>query len=348
MKETDYIENKDNNKKENLIEMNNDRESNVKLGRVTDNTLDKIKDKEPSSKKVNSIQTIFSIWNTMIGSTLVSIPYNVYCAGIIPTIVIGLLLGFICYFTCYIIVKLGGKEEEYANIVYNYFDYGFGKKYAKIGKMLQITFNLMINIGATMIYFIIINQNLFPCICFFLKKIFSIEIEEDLTPSFSRFSLLYLALIVTIFVFPLTILKDMSRLVKFNSYGFFFVSILLIYVIYIGIDSLIKYNFRFEYKENKEGNYYRYLLLFGQNPGIIFGTLSLGLFSHSVILPLLKNNKIQENNQRDLFIGYVLVTYTYIIIGIMGYIGFTGINLKSHFKKIGLLFLKVMIPLFFF
>ena len=134
MEEIENNENNDNERKENLIDMKNDRESDVKLGRITDTTLDKIKDKKPKSKKVSSIQTIFSIWNTMIGSTIVSLPFNVYCAGIIPTIVIGLLYGFICYFTCYIVVKLGGKEEEYANIVYNYFDYGFGIKYAKRDK----------------------------------------------------------------------------------------------------------------------------------------------------------------------------------------------------------------------
>ena len=64
--------------------------------------------------------------------------------------------------------------------------------------------------------------------------------------------------------------------------------------------------------ENKE----RYLYLFGQDPGLLTGTLSLGLFCHSVILPLMKTNRNQENNTRDLFLGYVCVSLTYIIIGI--------------------------------
>ena len=104
----------ENNKDENLIENDEERDSYVKMERITDNTLEKIEEikKDQNSKKVNSIQTIFSIWNTMIGSSIISIPYNVYCAGIIPTVIIGLLYGFICYFTCSIVVKLGGKEEE--------------------------------------------------------------------------------------------------------------------------------------------------------------------------------------------------------------------------------------------
>ena len=324
---------------EKLLSQDN-RESDIKLSRITDNTLIKIKNirNESSSsstdpkKKVSDFQTILSIWNIMIGSSIVSIPYNVYYAGIIPTILIGLLYGFICYFTCFIVVRLGGKEEEFAILVYNYFNYGFGKKYAKAGRVLQITFNLMINIGATFIYFLIINQNLYPCICLFLK-IFNVDLDEDdLEPHFTKFSLFYCALLVSILVFPLTILKEMGILVKFNSKGIYFVSALLIFVIYSGISTMIKDNLHLGYKENPKGNKDIYLHLFGEKPGLICGTLSLGLFSHSVILPLLKNNRKPQNNQRDLFIGYVLVTLTYIIIGLMGYIGFSGSDFDADFK----------------
>lgn len=318
------------NETKNLLENeeNSGNYSDVKLERISATTEQKIE----GGKKVSSIQTIFSIWNTMIGSSIVSIPYNVYNAGIIPTVIIGLLYGFICYFTCSIVVKLGGKEEEFANVVYNYFNYGFGKKSAKVGKVLQITFNLMINTGATFVYFVIINQNLYPCLCLLLKA-FNIDLnEEDLSPHFDKFSLFYCALIVGLLVFPLTILKEMDFLVKFNSYGIYFVSSLLIFVIYNGIRTISNDNFHFEYKENVEGSKDRNLFLFGENIGILAGTLSLGLFCHSVILNLLKSNKIQENNQRDLFWGYFCVTMTYIIIGIMGYIGFSGSDFSSDFK----------------
>ena len=325
----------DNNSNEDeLIENQPERDSNIELGRLSEGTLDEIEKKkgDHDSKKVNSIHTIFSIWNTMIGSSIISIPYNVYLAGIIPTIIVGLLYGFICYFTCSIVVKLGGKEEEFANVVFNYFNYGFGRKYARFGKILQITFNLMINIGATFVYFLIINQNLYPCLCLFIKLFNDNIDEEDITPYFDKFSLFYCALIVSVIVFPLTILKEMTCLVKFNSYGIYFVSSLLIFVIYNGIRTLIKDTFHFEYKENIEGSQDRYLFLFGQDISTLTGTLSIGLFSHSVILPLLKNNKIQENNQRDLFYGYLCVTLTYIIIGILGYIGFSGSEFSSQFK----------------
>ena len=132
------MEDLDDNKNEtkNLLENeeNSGNYSDVKLERISATTEQKI----DGGKKVSSIQTIFSIWNTMIGSSIVSIPYNVYNAGIIPTVIIGLLYGFICYFTCSIVVKLGGKEEEFANVVYNYFNYGFGKNLQNLEEYFKL------------------------------------------------------------------------------------------------------------------------------------------------------------------------------------------------------------------
>ena len=330
-------------KEENLI--SEEERDTVKLDIMRDQTVNKIenliKEQPDSEKKKNSsLQTVFSIWNTMIGSTMVSIPFNVYYAGILPTIFLGLLYGFVCYLTCAVIIRLGGKEDDFAVIVYNYLSYAFGQKTAKVGKIIQIIFNLAINTGATFIYFLIINQNLYPCICLLLKA-FNIEINAlDLEPRFDRFSLFYCALIVTAIEFPLTILRELRFLSKFNSYGIFFVSALLVFVIYTGIRTMAIDSFSFEYKENVDGSKLRYLYLFGESPGLLTGTLSLGLFCHSVILQLVKNNRKQENNQRDLFIGYICVTLTYITIGIFGYIGFSGCEYKSELQGNWFLFFE--------
>ena len=184
------------------------------LGEIRETTIQKIEElgdeEKKSEMKNSSIQTIFSIWNTMIGSTTVSVPFNVYYAGIIPAIFLGLLYGFVCYFTCSVIVRLGEKQNDFAVIVYNYLLYGFGKKAANVGKIIQIIFNLMINIGATFVYFLIINQNLYPCVCLFLR-LFGVELDaDDIEPRFDRFSTLYLSLIVCCITFPLTIQKKVD------------------------------------------------------------------------------------------------------------------------------------------
>ncbi len=137
-------------------------------------------------------------------------------------------------------------------------------------------------------------------------------------------------------LFPLIIMKQVNFLIKINSYGIYFVSVLIIYVIIIGFISISNTQFDFQYWENVKGTDIRHLLLYGENSGTLLGILSSSYFSHSFILPILKNNQNQKNNKRDLFIGYFLVFMTYICVGLLGYIGFSGYNYKDadEFHKV--------------
>ena len=109
--------------------------------------------------------------------------YFILQLGIIPSINILYLYCSICFYTARIIVKTGGKDNDYTDTVYTHLG-----KVGNIRKVLQIIFNLSINIGATFNYFVIINQNLFPCIAVFLNKVFN---SEDITPNFKKFSIIY-------------------------------------------------------------------------------------------------------------------------------------------------------------
>ena len=154
----------------------------------------------------------------------------------------------------------------------------------------------------------------------------------DINPRFNRFSIVYLGMILCLILFPLTIKKDVGFLVKLSSYGIYFISILIIFVIGTGFASLINTHFSFDYIKNKPNSEKRHLKLFGENPALFAGTLSLGYFCHTAILPVLKSNKNQENNTRDLFLGYVFVCLTFSLCGILGYIGFSGKHFAVKFE----------------
>jgi len=315
------------NPNENLIENNIINELNINNN---NNDKNPIQNEEP--KKVNSFSTILSIWNTMIGSSTVSLPYNVYNSGIIPAIFLSTIYGLICFYTCKVYIDLGSKHPDFSITIEKYFKKVFGDKIAKIAKFIQILFCILITLGGLLIYFLIINQNLYPISCLILNKI-GLEIDGlDLTPDFNRFSIVYLGIILCIILFPLTIKKDIGFLVKLSSYGIYFISILIIFVIITGITSLINTGFSFDYIKNKPNSEERHLKLFGENPALFAGTLSLGYFCHTAILPVLKSNKNQENNTRDLFLGYCFVCLTFSLCGILGYIGFSGKNFDVDFK----------------
>ncbi|MEE6517847.1 hypothetical protein FKM82_028359, partial [Ascaphus truei] len=52
------------------------------------------------------------------------------------------------------------------------------------------------------------------------------------------------------------------------------------------------------------------------------GILTLAFFIHNCIITLLKNNRNQENNVRDLSVAYLLVGLTYVYVGVMVFAAF--------------------------
>lgn len=155
---------------------------------------------------------------------------------------------------------------------------------------------------------------------------------RDIDSSFKRFSLIYCGVIVTVCIFPLLIIKNMTKIVKINSYGIYCVSVLLIFELVFGIYSLSVTDFSAEYKKNIPGSDKRFLYLFSEKPCTLLGTLSMGFFSHSILLPIMSSNEKPENNHRDLFLGYLCVAITYIVIGIFGYIAFIGKEFKDELE----------------
>ena len=77
----------------------------------------------------------------------------------------------------------------------------------------------------------------------------------------------------------------------------------------------------------------RILYLFNTNFSPLAGQLGIGYFLHTVSIPIIKNNEKQENNERDVFLGYVMVAASYILVGVMGYIGFMGIIFTEKYQN---------------
>jgi hypothetical protein len=157
---------------------------------------------------------------------------------------------------------------------------------------------------------------------------------DDLTPYFSQFSIIYSGFIVGILILPFLMMKKVNFLIKVNSYGVYFVSVIIIYAIVRGVIALYSTSYDFEYVYNDKNNDVRHIFLYGESPNILLGILSASFFSHSFILPIMKNNENAKNNKRDLFYGYFLVYLTYLLVGILGYIGFSDKGFDPVFKKV--------------
>ena len=296
------------------------------------------KEKRDTIKKVNSLGTVFSIGNSIIGSSIMTLPYNVYQTGIIPAIVLNIIYGLISFYTCKVYVDFGTTDTDFSLSIEKYFYYFFGKKISKIGKTIQIFFTTFMATGGFITYFIIMAQNFYPVVCLVLNKLGMDFDSGDLTPEFGRFSSIYLGIILCFILFPLATKKDIGCLVFLSSFGCYFIFVLIGYLIYTGIYSLFTNDFKFDYIKNKDDSEERYLYLFGENPALLAGTLSMGYFCHTAILPILRSNKNQDKNIRDLFLGFLFVGFVYISCGVLGYIGFSGKDFKVDFKDNWLMF----------
>ena len=176
---------------------------------------------------------------------------------------------------------------------------------------------------------------MFPIIGYFVELAGgSIDYELGATPRFDKFSIMYCSFITAAVLFPLLIKKDIGFLIKINSLGVYFAMILILYVIYTGIKSMIITDFVFAEKSNVTTDGTKYLLLFGPNPFKLAGSITLGYCSHTFVLSIIRNNKVQENNTRDLALGYSMVGVTYLLTGLFGYIGFSGKGFNFNFMDV--------------
>ncbi|XP_011541485.1 neutral amino acid transporter 9 isoform X10 [Homo sapiens] len=178
--------------------------------------------------KNTSLVTIFMIWNTMMGTSILSIPWGIKQAGFTTGMCVIILMGLLTLYCCYRVVK-----------------------------------------SRTMMYFI-----------HHINDTDTILSTNNSNPG--TVSVLYLIFLVTFKAVRLGFHLEFHWFIPTE----FFVP-----------------EIRFQFPQ-------------------LTGVLTLAFFIHNCIITLLKNNKKQENNVRDLCIAYMLVTLTYLYIGVLVFASF--------------------------
>ena len=71
---------------------------------------------------------IFSVWKTMIGSAVVSLPWAFQQAGLFLGCFISLTSFIASYYTCYLIIHCARKDSDFSDTVRRY----YGKSYTSV------------------------------------------------------------------------------------------------------------------------------------------------------------------------------------------------------------------------
>ena len=77
----------------------------------------------------------------------------------------------------------------------------------------------------------------------------------------------------------------------------------------------------------------REIFLVNQKFSALAGVLSIGYFLHPIMVPIIRKNENQNNNERDVKIGFALVLCTYMMIGAFGYFGFMGYYFRNNMAR---------------
>jgi len=295
--------------------------------------------------KQSSLVTIFAIWNTMMGSSLLSLPWAVSQSGFAVGIFAIVLMGFICFYTCYLVMK-GADSMDKSNYAALEFTDVCEHYLGKIGKLTSIIFSLGALYGVTTVYLVLLSNFLYNVGEFIHYEAFSkdnvlnttfnstgLSTPEVLCPSrLSPFrantdlleptdsSLFYhlwqehltVPFYLLLILFPLSSLKSPTFFTKFNALG-------TVSVVYIVIFVIVKSaswgpHLAFDSTANHEKT-----PLFSPKFPALTGTLALAMFMHNAVLSIMRNQEKPENNTRDLTIAYILTVGTYFTIGIVFY-----------------------------
>uniref|UniRef100_A0A8C3AYP6 Neutral amino acid transporter 9 n=1 Tax=Cyclopterus lumpus TaxID=8103 RepID=A0A8C3AYP6_CYCLU len=306
------------------------------------------------SSKNPSIITIFAIWNTMMGTSILSIPWGIKQAGFTLGIIILIFTGLLMLYCCYIVLKspkaipyVDASDWEFPDVCRYYF--------GKFGQWSSWFFSMVSLIGAMVVYWVLMSNFLYNSGQFIYNYAHNVNMSDsefgtngsdkvicpfpntdpggNYTTStvyfansgnetsdvsfenwWSKTNTIPLYLIPLLL--PLLCFRSASFFARFTFLG----TISVVYLIVLVTIKTVHLGFHLEFHWFDTSQFYvpEFRLLFPQFTGV----LTLAFFIHNCIITLMKSNKHQENNVRDLSVAYLLVGLTYLYVGVLIFAAF--------------------------
>uniref|UniRef100_A0A8C1YMS8 Neutral amino acid transporter 9 n=1 Tax=Cyprinus carpio TaxID=7962 RepID=A0A8C1YMS8_CYPCA len=282
-----------------------------------------------STAKNPSIVTIFAIWNTMMGTSILSMPWGIKQAGFTLGIIIIVLMGLLTLYCCYRVLKSTNS------VIFPLF----------------LVFSLVSLIGAMVVYWVLMSNFLFNTGKFIYNYVHNVNTSDtfgtngtdrvicpypNLDPDGDSSTLQYyvsengtgpvfdrwwskthtIPFYLIILLLPLLNFRSASFFARFTFLG----TLSVVYLIFLVTYKAIRLGFHLDFHWFDSSTFFlpEFRSLFPQ----LSGVLTLAFFIHNCIITLMKSNKHQENNVRDLSLAYLLVGLTYLYVGVLIFAAF--------------------------
>lgn len=249
------------------------------------------------------LATIIAICNTMLGSTLLSITWAWSQSGLLMGCALFCLVGVISFYTCTLIVKHGDGYSDLPEAAREFL--------GKWAETLAIMTSILVLIAAAIAYHLYMTDALMDIVSGIAS------FRNSSIPS-SSWNPTIAALIIAAVVLPICCAPKMTLLVKFNSFGIFFVMLLLVFMAYEAGD-------RFAHHEDGPQ------VMFKPSFGELLGVISLAFFIHNCILSLLRPHpgSVPQKNF-DVGMSYILASICYLVPGAVLSAAFAGTDVKQN------------------
>ena len=295
---------------------------------------------EEAGDTQHSIITIFSIWNTMLGTAILSMPWALYQAGFLLGLFLMLGMAALAFYTAYRVVQSPkgltiSVEAEFSDVC-RYF-------WGRPGEVVGVVFSMVVLLGGVVVYWVLMSNFLFytgrvvyetlqknsseivilknsTLKCDVLCATASVA-EVDVAPAneWERWWKIDLSVpfYLIILAYPLLNFKTPTFFTKLNGLGTISVTFLCIFVVVKAAECGWHLDLTLP---SWDPNYIR-LAAWRSFPALT-GTLGLSYFIHNCILTILRSNRRPENNVRDLSVAYILVCATYVFIAVTMFVSF--------------------------
>ena len=194
--------------------------------------------REPGEKS-NDYVMVFSIWNTMIGTIVVCLPWAFQQAGIALSVSICFSSFLVSFYTCKLIVDVTKNDADFCITLKRYF--------GSCGYYAGIIFPLITLLGAAVVLFILLSQLLYPICMALYSWIFvsgSDPPKPQLKPVFYAFSPAYTSLFLYVVLVLVSSKKNLGVFIRLGSLGSIFVSMFIIGIVCLAIYSFKSTEYR--------------------------------------------------------------------------------------------------------
>ncbi|TPP63714.1 Sodium-coupled neutral amino acid transporter 9 [Fasciola gigantica] len=313
------------------------------LDGTNDSGVDSPGDSKSDQRTQGSLVAIFSVWNTMMGTSILAMPWALKEAGFGFGIFLIALVGTIACYTAYLTIKSTEDLKLIKNIGESAFlDLSDACEYhlGKAGRIIAVVFSQLALLGGMIVYYVVLSNFLYNTGNFIYERVNGIDtsINPNATDGFNDIFCdsglpkpnttqsggsgreLYDRLWSQTGTVPAWLLLLLFPLLSIRSPTFLskFTSLATVSVAYLFILICIKAaRWGVHMGPNTEG--LRYINV--RFPSLT-GTCSLAYFIHNSLHTLLRSQKNPEKNGRNIVLAFLFTTLTYMIIGILFYIIF--------------------------